>query len=236
MSVFVKLNMIKYWAHLETLPKERLVKMVYEHAKNNNYSVWYSSVKHTLANLQIDISTIKLTDSLSKRAFIKGVEKKLKDKSKDQWKTKIVTSSNPKFNCKLRTYNLFKTDFKMESYITKTENFQKKQYFSKLRLSNHRLEIESGRYKNIKAESRLCNQCNHPDKPVEDELHFIINCPKYNKERQSLFSKLQENNQSFDKLNDSEKFKYIMTCEENINDINTLFHRRLLKYEISRGK
>ena len=75
MSVFVKLNMIKYWAHLETLPKERLVKMVYEHAKNNNYNVWYSSVKHTLANLQIDISTIKLTDSLSKRAFTKGVEK-----------------------------------------------------------------------------------------------------------------------------------------------------------------
>ena len=49
------------------------------------------------------------------------------------------------------------------------------------RISAHKLEIETGRYviTNPKTplENRLCKQCNLSE--IEDEEHFLINCPKY---------------------------------------------------------
>ena len=43
------------------------------------------------------------------------------------------------------------------------------------RLSCHDLEIETGRYKNIPRELRLCSLC----LTVEDEHHVFFNCPRY---------------------------------------------------------
>ena len=147
--------------------------------------------KINLANLQIDISFVKLTDSISKRNYLKLVEQKLKTKAMDQWKTKIKI----KINCKLRTctYNTFKTDFKLEKYLTETDNFKMKQSFARLKLSNHRLEIESGCYDNIKADLRYCKQCQNSDNQtyIEDEKHFLIVCPKFEKERKLFFDKLK---------------------------------------------
>ena len=58
---------------------------------------------------------------------------------------------------KMRTYAEHKQDFKMESYITKL-NFSARQKLSKLRLSDHSLEIERGRYQRpyLKPEERKC--------------------------------------------------------------------------------
>ena len=46
--------------------------------------------------------------------------------------------------------------------------------FAKLRLSNHNLPIERGRYKNIELKSRTCKMCNADD--IGDELHLLMNC------------------------------------------------------------
>jgi len=43
------------------------------------------------------------------------------------------------------------------------------------RLSCHDLEIETGRYKNIQSELRLCSLCS----TLEDEHHVFFNCPRY---------------------------------------------------------
>jgi hypothetical protein len=39
-------------------------------------------------------------------------------------------------------------------------NFKMRQLFTKFRVSDHSLEIESGRYKNITREERKCKNCN----------------------------------------------------------------------------
>ena len=59
---------------------------------------------------------------------------------------------------------------------------------SRLRVSSHRLEIEAGRWtKTVKTPlvNRKCKMCN----VLEDEFHFILECPLYRDLRTELISK-----------------------------------------------
>jgi hypothetical protein len=47
-----------------------------------------------------------------------------------------------------------------------------RQLFTKFRVSDHSLEIESGRYQNIMREERICKNCNLNE--IGDEYHFLI--------------------------------------------------------------
>ena len=49
-------------------------------------------------------------------------------------------------------------------------------------LWNIPLEVECGRWKGLKLDERKCKLCNQCD--VEDESHFLFECPKYNTERE----------------------------------------------------
>ena len=56
---------------------------------------------------------------------------------------------------------------------------------SKLKLSSHKLFIETGRYIGVNRDDRICHKCNTGI--IEDEFHFIIHCPFYaNVRRQYL--------------------------------------------------
>ena len=58
-------------------------------------------------------------------------------------------------------------------------------YHTSLRNGTNKLAIETGRWKRIPRDSRICSQCE--DKQVEDELHFLLKCSKYNNLRTQLF-------------------------------------------------
>ena len=101
---------------------------------------------------------------------------------------------------KLRTYVKYKHDFKLEPYVTKL-NFKNRQELSRLRLSDHKLKVEVGRYTKPKTplEDRTCTFCLSS---VEDEYHFLITCPMYKEEREKLKRDL-ESNQTIKKTNNS---------------------------------
>lgn len=83
---------------------------------------------------------------------------------------------------------------------------------TRLRISAHNLEIETGRYTTPKTplENRLCKQCNLSE--IEDEEHFLINCPKYSLHRKELFRKL--NNSNFNELSNMNKFVWLLNNED----------------------
>ena len=62
---------------------------------------------------------------------------------------------------------------------------------TKLRPSNHRLAIETGRYMRPykKPNERICPLCK---KEAEDEKHFLISCSVYKEKRKSLFECLSK--------------------------------------------
>ena len=62
-------------------------------------------------------------------------------------------------------------------YLPLIENMAIRKTFSQYRVSNHKLQIERGRYENTRREQRICKLCHSGD--VENELHFALTYQKY---------------------------------------------------------
>ena len=60
--------------------------------------------------------------------------------------------------------------------------------------------------------ARVCSLCH----TIEDEVHFLINCPRYNAERTKLYSVVDTECPNFVLLNDQQKMCYLLTTEGEI--------------------
>jgi len=78
----------------------------------------------------------------------------------------------------LTLYREIKCTFDREDYLQVLENRKFKNAVAKLRLSSHKLFVETGRHRQIPRQDRKCILCNIDD--VEDEYHVILICPFYN--------------------------------------------------------
>ena len=90
----------------------------------------------------------------------------LKDIHINKWRSKLKTKYEPEDNLSSQTNISLRKELK-------------------LRISNHELMIERGRYHSpkIPREERLCQICKNR---VEDERHFIFKCILYDVERKNL--------------------------------------------------
>ena len=82
-------------------------------------------------------------------------------------------------------------NYKCEDYLRQITNIRHRITLTRLRLSNHKLAIETGRYIRPykKPEERICPICK---KDVEDEKHFLSLCPAYQEKRKNLFEYLNK--------------------------------------------
>ena len=119
---------------------------------------------------------------------------------------------------KLRNYFQFKCKFGCENYLNLIKDFLKRQAFLKFRISNHRLQIETGRYikPKIAPEDWICEKCYSSE--VEDEQHFLLNYGFYHNHRNKLFKaiKLTCKFVNFKLLSSLNKLFWLLNSE-NIN-------------------
>ena len=120
-----------------------------------------------------------------------------------------------KVSSKMKTLNLLKSAPGREQYLADVKNSKHRIALTKLRLSAHQLEIEAGRWgrhSDISAENRICTLCQlEGDNSVEDEIHFLVRCPVYQKLRENLLPQQVLLNQN---MTDEQKFVEIMTNHE----------------------
>ena len=95
----------------------------------------------------------------------------------------------------LRTYCKIKTSFGSEKYLHIINNFTLRRAISKFRISSHRLKIETGRYLKLEANKRLGN--NWDLNQIEDEIHFLLECPSTSMDRQVLIDMINNNCNNF---------------------------------------
>jgi hypothetical protein len=108
-------------------------------------------------------------DRLSVSIPINLIVQRLKDQYYQCWHADINSNS------KLTTYCLFKQVNVFENYLSVIKCNKFRIALTKFRCSNHMLEIETGRHKNIIRCERLCKLCKM--NVVEDEYHFLLVCP-----------------------------------------------------------
>ena len=163
-----------------------------------------------MAHSILDEFSLDITDS----------ENKLKNKVRSIYNKTLVKSLT---NCmnqrkKLRTYAKFKTEIKFENYLDTVNDFKIRRKLTQFRLGVLDLEIERGRYgrKPLPIEERLCKLClDMKIQAVEDEIHFLLHCPYYTKQREHLFEKLTQMHYDLNLLEDSDKFLWLLSQENN---------------------
>ena len=85
---------------------------------------------------------------------------------------------------KLRTYRLFKQTFQCEPYLLLNLPKNERFLLAQLRCGILPLRIEPGRYVGEKPEERQCTLCN--SNCIEDETHFLLECPLYNEQKNNV--------------------------------------------------
>ena len=116
---------------------------------------------------------------------------------------------------KLRTYRTFKITYQQESYLKEVSNIKHRIALTKLRISNHSLEIERGRYSRpyVKPEERICPLCKNES---EDEKHFLLRCSFFSTKRKEIFEKINIiTKKNIEFLTEDEKFHYMINPISN---------------------
>ena len=73
---------------------------------------------------------------------------------------------------KLLFLRTVKSEYKMEQYLKTIKNPNIRKSFTQFRVSNHKLQIERGRYENIPREKRTCKLCNCSE--IEDGISLHV--------------------------------------------------------------
>ena len=110
---------------------------------------------------------------------------------------------------KLRYYNLYKYEKSPEEYLYFNITKYQRSLFAQFRCGILPLEIEVGRYRDIPLEKRLCQVCKC--NTVEDEIHFLCQCSKYDEIRKTLYTQAAREDSSFYSKDDIDKFVFLMS-------------------------
>ena len=115
---------------------------------------------------------------------------------------------------KADTYRSHKTSISLEKYLLVVKNHKHRIALSRLRSSSHCLQIEKGRHSKPPL-PRLERNCPFCLDKVENEAHFILECPLYNHERRSLLQSLISNSANFEIIpSENQKYTFILSNED----------------------
>ena len=119
----------------------------------------------------------------------------------------------------------------MEGYLINLHDFESRKIpvVAIFRCSNHILMTETGRHKKIVFEERMCKMCSQ--KRVEDERHFLLECPAYNKVRKSLLKHVDPNE---DDLN-NQFIQLVASSNQNVIYDIARYFKRAFKIRIPLG-
>ena len=125
--------------------------------------------------------------------FRPGIPIRVKDfctkRYDESWLLSINKNYDPNSQNKFKMYAYIKNVFAVENYVLALP-MMKRRHNTKLRISSHRIAIETGRYTRpiTPKNERLCNNCDQLI--VGDEFHFLLAYHKFTSQRKTMFDKL----------------------------------------------
>ena len=113
-------------------------------------------------------------------------------------------------------YNTFKNEFKPEGYLDQIKHISARKQFAKFRISNHQLQIKTGRYRTDKIfnANRICQLCNLNE--TEDENHLLFHCHCFNSIRMAFTQNLKTLFSDFVYKQNEECIEQLMNSSNNV--------------------
>ena len=126
---------------------------------------WVSLVRHLL--LSLGIYEVWMHQGVGNiKSFISLLKQRLTDTFIQNWRARLEESSRANF------YKVFAI-FQLQPHLDKLSVSKFIQALSRLRMSSHRLEVETGRWVKpvpVPLNERQCTVCH----VLEDEYHFVL--------------------------------------------------------------
>ena len=198
-----KVEMLRLWNRLVCMEDGRLTKHVFQWEKplasrRQNWAYEIREIFRELDRIELFINNdcVSLTEAWAT----------LFHNHCNRWKRELELKP------KLRTYTVCKQVYQVEPYVTMHMARAYRAALAKLRCGILPLEIEVGRYHNIPEDQRLCKLCDMQS--VENEYHFLFDCPAYEDHRTVFYNEVMESQPAFQHLNNDARFQLIM--EESI--------------------
>lgn len=187
--------------------------------KTDKLGLSYLTCHDTYLNIDKNGNITNLTD-YQLHNVNDNIKQRILDQEFQTWEGEIHNDSK-KANRKnkMRTYRTFKTTYTREGYLREVSNIKHRISLTKLRISDHSLHIETGRYTKpyTEAHERICNLCK---KEVEDEKHFLLRCEVFNDERALLINNIENKlGIKFYLFNENKQFHTLINPNEKIQKI-----------------
>lgn len=185
--IFIKAltRMMKYYARIKNMPKNSLMGDALqdmEHRSGRGKHTWNKAVQNIMDCLGLDLE--QTCKDIAKSEYTKKktghrIQNLLENRYLDFWEGQMSMQHG-----KLDLYACLKSKFGYENYLDEVKINSHQRALTKLRTSNHRLNVETGRYKRpyIARHERICELC---DTGIEDEFHFLFQCPIYREIRKN---------------------------------------------------
>ena len=180
---------------------------------------WFAFVKSIVNILGCDVNNLTT-------GMIKGNKNSVYTKLKAA--TQVVYQSKIAECNKLALYSSIKSNLNMEPYLSLLDPNLRKSV-SQIRLSCHKLPIETGRYLNIPRQDRLCTFCKYT---VGSEKHYLMECfhPSLANLRNQFLTNIFKINPFLQSLPRDCLFKYILCfTDKSIIDITAKYVNNVLR-------
>src|SRR6185312_3022900 len=183
---------LRYWAKLVRMGDERIAKIIYrtsrrrleqeEEAMLPLTKTWCKYTRDLLKELHL--GEVWQTEAVGTEGdWNKLVRERIHEREEIKWRTQCLLRP------KLRTYCKIKKDLKFEPYLQLHHRGGVPE-LAKIRGGSNRLRIEQGRYEKEQVNERVCRLC--PSGSVEDEAHFLLQCPVYDDLRNAMWTKFEQ--------------------------------------------
>lgn len=206
---------LKYFNRITEMNESSLLHQCLLDNTTFKHNSWLKNIE-TLTKISLDNSNVT-----QNKFNPRDINQNLQSKFQNWWHLKLFDDKNTKsqYGNKLRNYRTYKYNFRKEDYLNILTHKNLRSSFAQLRLSSHKLHIETGRYAKLQERlppnERLCKKC--PLNICEDEFHFLIICPFYEEERNTLMNNVRTLFPHIRAYNCHELFGWLMAnLDENV--------------------
>ena len=173
-----QLDMIRLFVRLVNMSGDRLTHQVFKwDYQRSRTGTWGHEVKSILNKCGLD--NYYNTFSAPGTNVVAESKQQLLVIQKNDWN---LSQNMPK----LVNYNKVKVSFTVPSYVRHRLTTKERSCLARLYCANLPLRVETGRYRNIPRDRRLCTHCDLG--AVEDEIHFVTECSLYDDNRRDLMN------------------------------------------------